>query len=224
MPNNLQHRIIQLSQNKNNADETNDNAVHLLNTLATLYPKTINPIVPFISSYPIFSGEECDEIIRYSESTLDFSPQKNTKNEQNIAQFHSLSAYIIPDSTTNYIYNRLRELIVLANNSLWNFELMDFAEPVKIHKYTVGCSTCTHTDIGTGNTNFRKITVVVQLSDENDYTGGTLITQCSDTPCVTPKKRGCVILFPSYMLHKVDEITRGTRYSLVTFAHGPPFR
>ena len=31
---------------------------------------------------------------------------------------------------------------------------------------------------------------------------------------------GAMVLFPSYLLHRITEITKGTRYSLVGWAHG----
>ena len=34
---------------------------------------------------------------------------------------------------------------------------------------------------------------------------------------------GTMILFPSYVLHRVSEVTKGTRYSLVGWAHGNSF-
>ena len=37
-------------------------------------------------------------------------------------------------------------------------------------------------------------------------------------------KRGTVIVFPSYKLHRVKPVTEGTRYSLVTWFCGESFR
>ena len=220
----LRDRIVKLSSCVDNGGEGNENVTHLLEKLVSLCPERVFPIVPFVSSFPIFSKEECEEIVRYSERNLEFCKQMNAKREVNTSQFDLLSAYLMPGVETNYVYNRMREMVVIANNALWNFELMDFAEPIKIHKYSVGNSTCAHTDIGSGATNFRKITAVVQLSDDCEYDGGELIIENSDVPCSCCRRQGSVILFPSYLLHKVEVITRGTRYSMVVFAHGRPFR
>ena len=56
------------------------------------------------------------------------------------------------------------------------------------------------------------------------HDGGELIIENSDVPCSCCRRQGSVILFPSYLLHKMEVITRGTRYSMVVFAHGRPFR
>ena len=37
-------------------------------------------------------------------------------------------------------------------------------------------------------------------------------------------EQGSIIVFPSYQLHQVTEITEGTRYSLVCWAEGPRWR
>ena len=36
-------------------------------------------------------------------------------------------------------------------------------------------------------------------------------------------KKGAMILFPSFLLHKVSPVTKGTRNSLVGWVRGPNF-
>ena len=36
--------------------------------------------------------------------------------------------------------------------------------------------------------------------------------------------RGTVIVFPSFLPHRIRTLTRGTRYALVAWGHGPAFR
>ncbi len=38
------------------------------------------------------------------------------------------------------------------------------------------------------------------------------------------KNAGSVIVFPSFMEHQVAPVTKGTRYSLVAWFVGPPFK
>jgi len=61
------------------------------------------------------------------------------------------------------------------------------------------------------------------LSDGDDYDGGNLVIQNYETLQVMPRKRGTIIIFPSFLLHRVEPVIRGVRNSLVTFAYGPPF-
>jgi PKHD-type hydroxylase len=66
----------------------------------------------------------------------------------------------------------------------------------------------------------RKISLVVQMSDPEDYEGGSLELNTGG-PIVEPTKtKGSVIIFPSYLLHRVTPVTSGLRKSLVLWAGG----
>jgi PKHD-type hydroxylase len=68
----------------------------------------------------------------------------------------------------------------------------------------------------------RKLSLVCQLSDPSEYEGGEL--QINTGEIFTPEKqKGTVILFPSYLLHRVTPVTKGTRRSLVLWIEGPAF-
>lgn len=71
----------------------------------------------------------------------------------------------------------------------------------------------------------RKISVVVQLSDGDYYEGGDF--QFDEVQNPDPnvlRTKGTVICFPSYLRHRVTEVTKGTRYSLVAWFEGPRWR
>lgn len=69
----------------------------------------------------------------------------------------------------------------------------------------------------------RKLSVIVQLSDSNDYTGGDFEI---DHQYVQPnmREKGTVFVFPSFLLHRVTPVTKGVRKSLVAWIEGPKFR
>jgi PKHD-type hydroxylase len=80
-----------------------------------------------------------------------------------------------------------------------------------------------HVDIGAGQASNRKLSITVQLSDEGGYEGGAL--QFISAPDMAmPKGQGTAILFPSYLAHRVNDVTSGLRCSLVGWAAGVPFR
>lgn len=66
----------------------------------------------------------------------------------------------------------------------------------------------------------RKVSIVVMLSDPQEYQGGDLYV----SGIAVPKTKGTVALFHSWRLHKVDPVTQGIRRSLVVWANGPPWR
>ena len=64
-----------------------------------------------------------------------------------------------------------------------------------------------------------------------DYDGGELLICVGsngsgqlDNNRVCPRGKGVGVLFPSYMMHRVTPVTRGTRKSLVLWVGGSPFK
>jgi PKHD-type hydroxylase len=80
-----------------------------------------------------------------------------------------------------------------------------------------------HIDSAPG-TLIRKLSFTVQLSEPEDYKGGDLCLYLGDKAEVMKKEQGFVALFPSYVLHEVKPVTQGTRYSLVSWITGKPFK
>jgi PKHD-type hydroxylase len=70
----------------------------------------------------------------------------------------------------------------------------------------------------------RKISVSVQLSASGDYDGGDLELLFREMPYAMDRTRGTLIAFPSFTLHRVTPVTRGTRWSLVAWINGPRWR
>lgn len=71
----------------------------------------------------------------------------------------------------------------------------------------------------------RKLSVVVQLSDPDDYEGGNLqILDEANNSYIVPRKRGTVIVFDSRAQHRVLKVTKGTRRSLVSWVVGPRWK
>ena len=72
----------------------------------------------------------------------------------------------------------------------------------------------------------RKISLSAVLND--NYEGGefeTLHLDQGKTVIKTIKpEKGSIILFPSYLHHRVKPVTKGTRYSVVAWYGGPPFK
>ena len=82
----------------------------------------------------------------------------------------------------------------------------------------------------------RKLSVTCQLTDGSEYTGGELQFDTrsydphmrdEDKHVITSKEilpKGSIVVFPSFVWHRVQPVTRGTRYSLVIWNLGYPFR
>jgi hypothetical protein len=68
----------------------------------------------------------------------------------------------------------------------------------------------------------RKLTALAILND--DYEGGKFFLNAKGTVYYPPQKKGTVLVFPSYMIHGVEPVTQGIRYSCVTWLVGPYFK
>jgi hypothetical protein len=144
-----------------------------------------------------------------------------------------------------WIHKEIIEYIKLANiNAKWNFEIEN-SEDMQFTKYEPGQHYDWHQDCWNdvysdshpkemlrGLT--RKISAVVSLSNPNDYTGGDFKMFIPESPkrankkCIKViqelKSKGSIIVFPSHYFHKVEPILTGTRYSLVSWYLGKPFK
>jgi len=67
----------------------------------------------------------------------------------------------------------------------------------------------------------RKLSIVVQLSDHDCYEGGNFSFKEVDSPDLSFKSKGSILVFPSYLTHKVEPVTFGRRLSLVAWFYGP---
>jgi PKHD-type hydroxylase len=71
----------------------------------------------------------------------------------------------------------------------------------------------------------RKVSITVQLSDPSEYEGGDLdIWQGGKEYITAPRGKGTVVIFPSYMMHRVSPVTVGTRRSFVLWLGGEHYR
>ena len=71
----------------------------------------------------------------------------------------------------------------------------------------------------------RKLSMVVQLSDPDTYSGCDLELQVPEAPnSQSLRKQGTIIVFPSFVKHRITPIMSGHRESLVSWVEGPLWR
>lgn len=125
-----------------------------------------------------------------------------------------------------WLYERFFDEVVQANNQLWAFDLTGFGDEIQLTRYEGGDQGHYgwHRDCGDRASSNRKISAVVQLSPPEDYEGGHLQFMQGGGPTSEGRAQGSVVVFPSFEAHCVTPVTSGTRYSLVIWVKGPPFR
>ena len=69
----------------------------------------------------------------------------------------------------------------------------------------------------------RKVSVTVQLSDSNTYEGGDFEFDEVKTNADF-RSKGTVLVFPSYLRHRIHPVTSGKRLALVAWFSGPRWR
>lgn len=131
--------------------------------------------------------------------------------------------YIPYDDRSYWVFDKLKTLVIESNKTAWNFNLHSIIDSLQHSEYYEGGHYDLHMDISTG-TNHRKISVIVQLSDPSEYDGGDLEIWSEGNFEILSKEKGCVFIFPSFLLHRVTPITRGFRKSLVLYAGGDSFK
>ena len=109
-----------------------------------------------------------------------------------------------------------------GQNFKYNLSIHD-KEGVQFSHYKIGQYYGKHMDFNGSSDNIgytRKLSMSVQLSDENSYDGGNLIIHYGGEQYIAPKVKGTVIVFDSRLTHEVTPIIKGERYSLVKWFHG----
>jgi len=128
---------------------------------------------------------------------------------------------------TGWLVMRMTELAGRVNRSVFGFALDGFDEEMQVARYDAGTAGCYdwHVDrSGRGRAaQRRKLSISVQLSPPDVYDGGSLELNLDGHIRAAPTAAGTAIAFPSWALHRVTPVTRGRRYSLVTWLHGPDF-
>lgn len=156
---------------------------------------------------------ECEEIIKeFNTELVNGDVIGTNKNARK-----SLVRFIKIDALHKKILDTINGLI-----SLKNFYI-EKNEDIQFTKYEIGDYFDWHTDTTyESNDQLEKIknrtySIVIQLNDE--YEGGDFLYEDTNTKeiKVIKKKKGSIFLFNSSIGHKVDTITKGTRYSLVTW-------
>tara|TARA_R110000803_G_scaffold5849_1_gene19211 strand:- start:83 stop:721 length:639 start_codon:yes stop_codon:yes gene_type:complete len=194
----------------------------------------------------------CDDIIKYGLSksetmarTGGYGDKELTKDEIKNMQKKRKSDLVWLDD--QWIYKELHPYIQEANKSAgWNFE-WDRSESCQFTKYKHNQYYDWHCDSfgkpyekedtnHPENGKIRKLSMTCQLTDSSEYQGGELefdfrnyephmreeAKHLKKAKEILPK--GSIIVFPSFVWHRVKPVTKGTRYSLVMWNLGYPFK
>jgi PKHD-type hydroxylase len=191
----------------------------------------------------------CDDIIRYGLSKkeeIGIAGDVTRDDEEKVLNMQKTERNSnVAWLNDHWIYKEIIPFIQEANVSAgWNYELCK-AEDIQFTKYKIDQYYDWHCDSFEKPFNnpessyhgmVRKVSVTCQLTDNLEYEGGELQF---DTRSYNPEKRdegkhiistkellskGSIVVFPSFVWHRVKPIKKGTRYSLVLWNLGYPFK
>lgn len=136
-------------------------------------------------------------------------------------------SWIETNEESKDLYMKLSNIVQQLNDRFYRYDLTEM-EDLQYAEYnsTMNGHYKTHCDDGYKYNLFRKLSLTIQLSDESEYQGGDLLFYRFTTtdPINSPKTKGTLILFPSYVIHEVTPVTQGLRKSLVSWILGPRFK
>jgi len=189
-----------------------------------------------VFSEPIFTKDECCQILELCTTTLNIKTSLNYSREVTEAR-KSKNDFLYPTNDTKWIFEKINNFIEYVNSAYFRMNLIGY-ESIQYAEYDF----CTkdkydwHTDLMLGNRLemtkhipdillTRKLSLSILLSDETTYKGGNfeLHTQGEHKPININMKQGCAVVFPSYVFHRVTPMIAGTRKSLVVWVVGNNF-
>lgn len=175
-----------------------------------------------------FTTEQLDTIVK----VCDAYP----KQEATIGADHDVESkirktevsWIDYNANTGFIYDGLGNIARQLNGQFFNLDIWGFQEHLQYTVYGNEESHYTwHMDRGMSRNSGsapRKLSLVMQLSDPSEYEGGDLQLFTQAEPITIEKKRGLIVAFPSFVMHRVTPVTSGIRKTMVVWLTGPSFR
>jgi PKHD-type hydroxylase len=190
---------------------------------STVWPFQLDHVEDWAYFQGAFSSEDCQKIVEIGNSRL-IENARIRGNQVDTKIRDSKTAWIMPNDDSDWVFRRVTDIIVDLNSRFFKFDLFGFIEGFQFTRYDApGGKYNQHVDRGL-NTWTRKLSFTLQLSDPKDYKGGELELLYGDEPTKPSKEQGFIAVFPSYVLHRVTPVTKGTRYSLVAWITGPSFK
>ena len=170
----------------------------------------------------ILTPEACDIIVKtYTQEMVETLPPVIGTGEGTVNKaIRNVERVMLP--VYKDIGGRLAAAGFAANNRAWKFNVTH-ANQGEFLKYPAGGRYTAHLDTFLNTEGeCRKLTVLAFLN--NDFEGGRFFIQDGHEKYYPPQEKGTVLVFPSFLLHGVEDITAGTRYSAVCWLVGPFFK
>ncbi len=176
---------------------------------------------PVVGADAVFSADDCQAV-------LDLAGEAKAgaiaEEDSPLPYRKSRVSWLRPAPETNWVFAKAQDFVERVNGHAYRMDLAGFTEPLQIAEYSQGQFYDWHIDLGNLGFSIRKLSFIVQLTDPADYEGGAVELLHAREAQPLPRGRGAMAVFPSYLLHRVNAVTQGRRYSLVGWIGGPHYR
>ena len=187
---------------------------------------------PYVYWDNFFTKEDLDKIETYFDNKgvteAEVINEDGTPLVRDIRK--SKTNLIFVDNENEWIFQKLASISKFINDKFYGYDIFGF-DQVQYTVYEQGDHYDYHIDMMLGDKvpdhmHFsRKLSFSLILTDDVDFQGGEFeIMVDSDSPIKAEQKRGRILAFPSFIVHRVKPVTSGVRKSIVFWTLGPKFK
>jgi predicted 2-oxoglutarate/Fe(II)-dependent dioxygenase YbiX len=185
--------------------------------------KELPPFQPFATAMRFLTDAQMDQLIAEHASLV--SEGKLAPGNTNAQIRRSQIVMLGDERRYDWLYERIWSAAQECNRLFFCVDIAGVEANIQLGRYDSSDRGFYdwHTDFA-GIRPLRKLSISIQLSPPDDYDGGDLELMYGSQPQKLDKARGAFIAFPSFLLHRVTPVTRGTRWSLVAWIVGTRWR
>jgi len=174
------------------------------------------------------NNKQIQKLNKFIDKNFDDFENKENHATHNEKIVKNTITKIIKFEKIKQVIPNIQETIHYLNREYFGYDVYDLYshEHVNYNIYSSkqNASYDWHIDASKRHTVDMKLTVLINLSEEKFEGGNFLIFSGAPYEVTELKTPGTLVIFKSFLNHKVEPITLGIRKSLTFFIHGPKFK
>lgn len=176
----------------------------------------------------ILSDDDIRFLSYHPSFTEAYAAMIGQRNDVNLEHRRTNIGWVDFSETNLPIWHKIAKAVSEINSQFYRINLTGFYEPMQLSEYSASFKG--HYDWHTDGSKKddkgvpRKLSMVMMLSEPDEFEGGELQVKASDVDETLEMKKGRAWFFPSYILHRVTPVTKGLRKTAVMWVGGEPWR
>lgn len=173
-----------------------------------------------INKSDLFSKDECEQITSTCVDEL-WLPSTVIGDEN----LHQSKRQKLRGDIAGFPFLNIRDITKNANNKIYDFNLLGIIDQdfPQVFQYSENDFYNMHVEINPMAPS-RKLTFIVNLTDDSSYSGGEIEFLNIDTSSVNINEQGSCLIFPSFLPYKINKVTSGAKQIIVGHVHGALFK